>query len=165
MTLASLSSPGALKSILDAERRCPQHAQLERQFGSQLHGAVPSERVSHITEIACCTCAKALIRFIELGGIRHAEGLGAKLHAHTLFNRETAEHGGVQIEEVWSAESSAGHIPQNADCSLAKWPSALGIVDIVRGHIEPRLARTDAVQYLEGADQVRHLRIPRRVQN
>src|ERR1700687_4463024 len=144
-----------------------QQAQLKGQFGPQLHGPVAANRVGHVAESVGCTCAKALIRFIELGSIRHTEGFGAKLHAHAFSNWKAAEYRGVQIEKARSAEGPAGHVAQNADCSLAKWPPALGhIVDYVAGRdVEPWVARTDAVQYLEGADQVWHLRIPRRVQN
>ena len=84
--------------------------QLERQLGSQLHGAVAANGVGHVAEIACCTCAKALIRFIELGSIRHTEGLATKLHTHPFSNRKAAEHRGVKIEEARSAEGPAGRV-------------------------------------------------------
>src|SRR6266478_2262927 len=148
------------------------HAPLKGQFGPQLQGPVASNRVGHVAEIACCICAKALIRFIELGSIRHAEGLGAKLHVHAFSNRKAAEYRGVQVEEARSAESSASEITKNPLClRLTEGPPALryhlALYDneITWRDIEPWLARADAVQYLEGADQVRNLRIPWRVQN
>src|SRR6266853_2024297 len=152
-----------LKPILNAELGPCKGVQLERQLRSHLSGPVSANRVGHMAESAGCICAKALTGFVELRRIGDAEGFGAKLQVHPLFNRKAPEYRGVQIKQPWSAEGSAGHITQNADCSLAKWPSALPA--IARRHIEPRLTRTDAVQYLERADQVRRLRIPRRVQN
>src|SRR6266403_1620910 len=118
------------------------HAPLKGQFGPQLHGPVTSNRVGHVAEIACCICAKALIRFIELGSIRHAEGFGAKLHAHTFSNRKAAEYRGVQIEKARSAEGPARRITQNAYSGLTERPSALRhtIDDIACSNIEPRLA-------------------------
>src|SRR6266478_3974338 len=148
------------------------HAPLKGQFGPQLHGPVTSNRVGHVAEIACCICAKALIRFIELGSIRHAEGLGAKLHVHAFSNRKAAEYRGVQIEEARSAEGSASEITENPlSLRLTEGPPALWYLlsahrdEITGCHVEPWLTRTDSVQYLERAGQVRHLRIPRRVQN
>src|SRR6266446_5385701 len=148
------------------------HAPLKGQFGPQLHGPVTSNRVGHVAEIACCICAKALIRFIELGSIRHAEGLGAKLHVHAFSNRKAAEYRGVQVEEARSAEGSASDITENPlSLRLTEGPPALGyIVDYAAwGDIEPGLTArggaTNAMKDFERADQVRHLRIPRRVQN
>src|SRR6266436_6901797 len=161
--LASIPLRGNCKSILNAQPVPRKGVQLERQLGSQLHGAVASNGVGYIAEGAGCIGGKALAGLIELRRIGDAEGFGAKLYVHALSNRKAAKYRGIQIEEARSAEGSAGHITQNADCSLAKWPSALPA--IARRHIEPGLSRTDAVQYLERADQVRRLRIPWRVQN
>src|SRR6266478_609706 len=120
------------------------HAPLKGQFGPQLQGPVASNRVGHVAEIACCICAKALIRFIELGSIRHAEGFGAKLHAHAFSNRKAAEYRGVQIEKPRSAEGPARRITQGCklqnrvqQCLTERPPAEHAVSRSTWRHIEP----------------------------
>src|SRR6266436_1815734 len=146
-------------------------AALKRQLRTKLDRPVASDCGGHIAEIACCVRAKALIRLIELRCIRHAERFGAKLHTNALFDRETAEYRGVQIEESWSAEGSARFVAEDTSRCLAKWASALRhVVDDVAGrHIEPwrgvRAGHANSMKYCERAGQVRRLGVPGRVQS
>lgn len=87
-----------------------QRAQLERQLGSQLHGSVPTERVSHVAEVTRCTSAKASVWIIELRSIRHAKSFRPKLQADAFLDRKPPEHGAVQVEKSRPAEGPAGRI-------------------------------------------------------